>query len=323
MFLPEYSITPDILKNISLIEYSRAVIENTTILPSWENQISKETKLIFMQSNLKKLNVNTELTQVKAWFDRVTDNEPMEFQDLMSADKYLDKVYSGNDLTEANIKEIAKILNHRTGYRDLNINGGPKPEEILAKTVQFFDWTQTLDGKETHPVILASISRMYFEYLKPFRKNNTVISSFIFIGFLKHRGYSFKNLFCLENYFDQTSSEYKSHISKTSGENIDYTAWIEYVTNGMAQELSNLKERIKILARDTKIAKATGRAKFTPRQERIVEYLQDYGILQNKDFARIFPDTSEDSVLRDLKVLIQKGIIQKSGSTKSSLYELS
>jgi DeoR/GlpR family transcriptional regulator of sugar metabolism len=58
------------------------------------------------------------------------------------------------------------------------------------------------------------------------------------------------------------------------------------------------------------------------RQERIIEYLQDYGMLQNKDFPRIFPNISEDTVLRDLKVLIDMGIIQKTGSTKSSRYVL-
>ena len=50
--------------------------------------------------------------------------------------------------------------------------------------------------------------------------------------------------------------------------------------------------------------------------------MQDYGVLQNKDFSRIFPDISEDTVLRDLKSLIDAGIVQKTGSTKSSRYEL-
>jgi DeoR/GlpR family transcriptional regulator of sugar metabolism len=78
-----------------------------------------------------------------------------------------------------------------------------------------------------------------------------------------------------------------------------------------------------LLARDTKLAKATGRVKLSGRQQRIVEHLQDYGILQNKDFALIFPDVSEDSILRDLKALIAEGIVVKNGSTKSSRYELS
>ena len=102
----------------------------------------------------------------------------------------------------------------------------------------------------------------------------------------------------------------------------DLTEWLEYFTEALASEVSTVSQNVKLLAKDTKIAKATGRTKVSTRQERIIEYMQDYGVLQNKDFSRIFPDISEDTVLRDLKSLIDAGIVQKTGSTKSSRYEL-
>jgi len=45
--------------------------------------------------------------------------------------------------------------------------------------------------------------------------------------------------------------------------------------------------------------------------------------MQNKDFPKLFPGVSEDSILRDIKVLLNQGIVVKTGSTKSSMYELS
>jgi len=77
-----------------------------------------------------------------------------------------------------------------------------------------------------------------------------------------------------------------------------------------------------LLSKDTKISQASGSANLTERQEIIVEYLQDYGKIQNKDFGIILPDVSEDSVLRDLKALMDKDIVVKKGKTKSSRYEL-
>jgi hypothetical protein len=41
MFIPELTITPKILRNISAFEYAKAVIENTVILPTWEKQLQK------------------------------------------------------------------------------------------------------------------------------------------------------------------------------------------------------------------------------------------------------------------------------------------
>ena len=86
-------------------------------------------------------------------------------------------------------------------------------------------------------------------------------------------------------------------------------------------EVSTVSQNVKLLAKDTKIAKATEN-KSNSRQERIIEYLQDYGVLQNKDFSTLFPDISEDTILRDLKTLVDMDIVQKLGSTKSSRYEL-
>jgi len=82
------------------------------------------------------------------------------------------------------------------------------------------------------------------------------------------------------------------------------------------------REEILLLSKDTKILQASGSAELTERQEIIVAYLQDYGKIQNKDFEIILPNVSEDSVLRDLKVLMDKGIVVKKGKTKSSRYEL-
>ena len=54
--------------------------------------------------------------------------------------------------------------------------------------------------------------------------------------------------------------------------------------------------------------------------EMVVEYLQEVGYIQNQMFVTIFPNVSEDTVLRDLQDLIKKGLIKKVGSTKAARY---
>ena len=321
MFVPEYSITPAILKNISIIEYAKAVIENTSILPSWENQLKKETKVVFLQSYLQKSGLRFEQITVKGFLDNMEAKTPMEFFDLLKTFDLVSELSVKKDFSEKEVREIAKILTHKSGYRNVKMHGKPNPEEILANIVQYFDWYQSLDGKETHPIIQAGITKAFFESLSPFKEFNEIISDFLSLLCMNVGGYEFRNMVCIDSYLERSKSDYDTALRK-SIETSDLTSWLEYFTEALSMETANIKEKVKLLARDTKIAKATGRTKFTPRQERVVEYLQDYGILQNKDFSRVFPDISEDSILRDLKVLIQKGVIQKTGSTKSSLYEL-
>ena len=45
MFVPEYTITPLILANIATIEYGKAIVDTTKILPSWRKQLQKEASV--------------------------------------------------------------------------------------------------------------------------------------------------------------------------------------------------------------------------------------------------------------------------------------
>jgi hypothetical protein len=56
--------------------------------------------------------------------------------------------------------------------------------------------------------------------------------------------------------------------------------------------------------------------------QRIYQYLLDYKFIQNSQFSLLFPDISEDSILRDLRVLGDLDLVVKTGKTKSSKYEL-
>lgn len=324
MFIPEYSITPKTLKNIAIAEYSKAVVENTAILPSWTNQLKKEAKTLRFQTQLKSLGILIDPLKIKSHLEGIEKEAPIQLINLLSAETITESSFANKELSEEDLKEIAKTINGNSSYRALKVSSKTNPEEILAKIVQFFDWFHSLDGKETHPIILSAIAKAFFENLEPFKEQNRLISEYFSSLVLNVSGYGFNSMLCPDAYYEKTKRDYETALKSITAEpgEPDYTSWIEYYSEGLSIESANLKEKVKLLARDTKIAKATGRVKFTPRQERIVEYLQDYGILQNRDFSRVFSDTSEDSVLRDLKVLINKGVIQKSGSTKSSYYEL-
>ena len=180
--------------------------------------------------------------------------------------------------------------------------------------VSLFDWHNSLDAKETHKIITAGIMKACLENIQPFEEMNSTAADMMTYVCLKTSGYGFRDLISIENYYRNTKADYRNSLESIdqSGDQ-DLTEWLEYFTEALASEVSTVSQNIKLLAKDTKIAKATGRTKVSTRQERIIEYMQDYGMLQNKDFSRIFPDISEDTVLRDLKSLIDKELYRSSG----------
>ncbi|HPD73863.1 MAG TPA: hypothetical protein P5014_02050 [Patescibacteria group bacterium] len=329
MYLPEYSITSKTLNNIAIIEYGKALIENTTILPSWESQLKKEAIVKIVHGSLYLQGIVTDQQKIKAAVDDLNKSVNQEALNIIKA-TFLSNDISGNkELEEVDIKYIHKILTEslipkvkQGSYRSTKIPGKVDPEEILAQIVSLFDWYNSMDARETHRVVTAGIMKACLENIQPFEEMNEIVSNLITYISLKTSGYGFKDLISLENYYKNTRARYKNEIDTMDTEDSDLTTWIEYFTEGLASEVSTVSQNVKLLAKDTKIAKATGRTRVSPRQERIIEYLQDYGVLQNKDFSTLFPDISEDTILRDLKVLVDMDIIQKLGSTKSSRYEL-
>jgi predicted HTH transcriptional regulator len=110
-------------------------------------------------------------------------------------------------------------------------------------------------------------------------------------------------------------------VGKLNG---NLTPWLEYFCEGLAIELTRIKDKIKTLSTDLKLKKSLGGQPLalTERQIKVIEFVQENGFLQNKSFFELFPMISEDTVLRELKDLIKKGIVKKEGTTKGVRYVL-
>lgn len=322
MFIPEYSISPTILNNIANIEYGKAIIETSTILPAWQKQLEKEAKTKTVLALLKEQNYNTQLEQVKKYLDGVKTDVSDQIKNSVAALELIRDMALNNDFDEDSLKTLNTTLGATGNFRNKKLPNKADPEIILAELVGFFDWFSSRDAMETHPIIKAGITKAFLEQLQPFDQANSVIANLSSRMCLLMSSYNINNYTSIESRYAETPVLYMQYTESLAWKDSNFTLWLEYFTDELTHEVLNVKEKVSMLARDTKIAKVSGRAKLSPRQERIVEFLQDYGVLQNKDFARLFPGVSEDSILRDLKTLIRQRMIAKNGSTKSSRYEL-
>ena len=102
---------------------------------------------------------------------------------------------------------------------------------------------------------------------------------------------------------------------------MDLTNWLEYFTEVVAIELAKIKEKVRKISIDTRLKiKMGNQIALSERQMRLVEYLSDQKQASMKELIRLIPMISEDTILRDLKDLMDKGIIKKEGRTKSARY---
>jgi len=137
-------------------------------------------------------------------------------------------------------------------------------------------------------------------------------------------GYDIKRFFALEEHYDREPMAYYEALQSVGKADGNLSAWLEYFIEGLAIELTRIKEKVKGLSTDLKIKKSLGgqQVSLSERQIKIIEYIQESGFLQNKSFFELFPKVSEDTVLRELKDLLNNGIVMKEGTTKGARYVL-
>jgi len=329
MYVPEYTITPNILKSISSIEYNRSIIENSSILPNFETRLIKEAQNDFIVDSYEFIGEVINYKTAKLYVDGLARTQNPKIQNALEALKLANELARTQEIEEENLKQLHKTLTngvipgrHMARYRNNRIARKTDPEEILAEISELFDWFNSLEAMETNPVIVAGIVKGQLEITYPFEFFNSFISDLCARVLLYSRGYSFTKFTTIETYYNNSKRVYEQNLMSIIEEEGDFTTWLEYYAAGMDAQTATATEKVKLYVKDTKLAKVSGRVKLTKRQEKIVEYLQDYGILQNKQFSRLFPNLSEDSVLRDIKTLMDADIVVKRGKTKSSRYEL-
>lgn len=330
MYFPEFSISTSILTNIGKIEHSRAIISHTPLTPSAKRQLQREAQLNNMFHASRFEGSGLTLEQAKAYYNgKSLTLNPRTMQELENYKKAWSLVYDPQDISEELLKLLHQILlesiapTPKTGvYRTITSATSPAPDEILAQLRGFLSWFESPDAHELPQPLRSAI--LYYELLRiqPFETENKKIAGIATVMNLANNDYEEIKLCSLESHFSESPTAFNSVFRSTYTNEGDITRWLEYFLQGLSNQFAQIKEKILAQTKDSKLKLIAGNSDLNERQERIIEYMHDYGSMQNRDFIRLLPDVSEDSILRDIKYLMAKNLLTKVGSTKSARYML-
>lgn len=343
MFNPSYNITNTILKNIAAIEASEEVLTHAPLLPLWEKQFKEDAVV-------RSVHHGTHIEGNKLLLDEAKDvlegreviGRPRDIQEVINYRRVIEMIdeeasRKTDKITEQLVKKIHKLVVHKIlddtagEYRTKqviirNSQSGevtfrpPPPTEIPFLMKEFVSWLGRVGQDEIHPVIKAGIAHHELVRIHPFIDGNGRVARLIATLILMIGGFDIRRFFSFEEYYDRDAVSYYENLQKaTAG---DLVSWLEYFTKGASLEFEKVKQKVLKLSKDVKLKERFGGKQIflSERQIKIVEYIQEVGFLQNKAFATLFPDVSEDTLLRDLQDLIKKGITKKVGSTKGARY---
>ncbi len=355
MYQPTYSLTNKILQNIGTIEAARAVIDNAPMVPSWEAKFREDAivRTVHHGTHIEGNELN--LTEASAVLKGQTvvgrDRDIQEVINYRNVLRYLDDladahsqfVYSEDVLKQLHKLTVYKILaDEKCGvYRHVQvvvrnshtgeISFRPPPAvEIPYLVKSFLTWLKETTSDQVHPVIKAGITHYEMVRIHPFIDGNGRLARALTTLVLFKEKYDIKKFFSLEEHYDNNSSQYYEALQAVSkgkgrmGAISDLTPWLEYFSLGLSIELSRIREKVRKLSTDVHLKENLGGKPIylTERQITIMEFIQKTGFLQNASFESLFPKVSEDTILRDLKDLLNKGIVVKKGKTKAARYTL-
>lgn len=342
MYQSKFAITNKILKNIGIIEASREVIDHAPLLPYYEKQfrdnalvrtvhygthiegnelnLSQAEKVLAGQSVVARDRDIQEVINYRKAMEFINDKGLIINDELI---KKLHKITVNKILPSEKCGEYRKtqvvIKNNQTG----EVSFRPPQAELISRQIKdLLAFIESSQSQDIHPVLKSGIVHYELVRIHPFLDGNGRVARALSTLILFLEGYDIRKFFSLEEYFDKNAQEYYSALQSVAKDNGDLTKWLEYFTQGLAIELSKIKEKVEKISVDGKLRQKLGGKPLllTDRQLKIIEYIQQTGYLQNQAFENLFPMVSEDTILNELKILLQNGIVKKQGVTKGAKY---
>ncbi len=362
MYQPHFSITNNLLTYISKIESAKAIIDHSPLVPAWEAKFQSDafTRTVHYGTKIEGNELSQEQAEqvVRAGETDDDSNSVAQKTGIVAREREIQEVLNYRSVvawidaqqsvkvsdvfSEATLKTVHRLTvknlideKYIGNYRDKQVivksatGSGvvfrpPVAAEIPFLVEELFEWGMSPQIEHIHPVFQAAIVHYQLVYVHPFIEGNGRTARALATMLLYALGFDFKKFFSLEQYFDtDVDAYYKALLSVQQSQPHDLTYWLEYFCYGLALEIDKVQRQVLKLSKDLKLKKQLGRqVALSERQIMLLEVFQQQDEIRSEDAQQILPNVSVDTILRDIKDLIAKGIIEKQGVTKGVTYRL-
>lgn len=348
MFNPKYKLTNQILQNLTAIAEAKGMIDRAKILPQQELRLRRQAVIRMTHHSTEIEGNQLNLGQVEALYARkkidAPDRDIYEVKNYLSALKYIAKTVAAKQpITEKIILKIHKlvadktlatkycghyrpgpiyVVRRRLGQPQTILYTGPTAKQVPTLMAEFVIWLKASVAEEISPVIVAAIAHMEIAAIHPFNDGNGRTARALATLILYQRGYDFRRLFALEDYYNTNRPAYYKAINlgRTYEERrADITSWLEYFIKGFKEEIDKVKTKILPLSTRVIDSKIKSQIYLTPEQLKIIDLLDQAGRITVKDVEHelFCPRRTAQLQLQKLKKV---KIIKAVGKGKNTFY---
>jgi len=348
MFNPQYQLTDKIIKDLTAIAEAKGIIDRAKILPQQEIKLRRQA-IIRMTHHSTEIEGNQlNIGQVEALYAKkkidAPDRDIYEVKNYLNALKFIEKtVVEKQPITEKIILQIHKLVTNKTlnskysghyrpgpiyvvrrclGMPQETLYTGPDAKKVPSLIKGFIAWLKDSKKKEINPVITAAVAHMEIAAIHPFNDGNGRTARTLATLILYERGYDFRRLFALEDYYNTDRPAYYQAINlgKTYEERRgDLTSWLEYFVKGFKKEIDDVKNKILPLSARKIAGKIKSQIYLTPEQLKIIDFLDQVGRIAVKDVEDVLSCPRRTAQLQ-LQKLKKIKFIKSVGKGKTTAY---
>jgi len=198
----------------------------------------------------------------------------------------------------------------------------PAAAAIEKEMRLFLDWFNL--ESETDMVLKAAIAHLWFVTLHPFEDGNGRISRALSDMLLARSDEQSYRFYSMSTQIRKERNSYYAKLEKTQKGSLDITNWLEWFLNALFHAIEHSEKLLeKIIFKHTFWTKHS-RIDLNDRQRKTLHILMEefQGALNTTKWAKI-GKCSQDTALRDIQDLIEKGILKKAEpGGRSTNYEL-
>jgi Fic family protein len=337
MLEPKYTITPQILSNITLIERLYGQIEALKIPKNLEINLTRNNMIQSSYASNKiegnplsegevtnlllndRVPTNRDEKEVVNYFKILKSldkrkNEPITLATITELHKEL---MTGIDPSAGNIRNVQVVVGRykkdETGAATLRVKHNPPfhtKEAISEGLGELIAWCQA--QPDLPVVIKTGIYHHHFVWLHPFEDGNGRVCRLTTALLFLQSGYEINKYFVLDDYYDIDRDQYSDMLH--SADDGDKTQWLGYYSDGVKYSLQSALSRVNNATRTLQYDQ-----KRTPKEHEVMEIIYERKEVTSGDISKALKVTRQQAH-NLLKGLVEKGFLNKKGITKRSYY---
>jgi Fic family protein len=198
----------------------------------------------------------------------------------------------------------------------------PPANQIESEMRIFFDWFNM--EQNVDPVLKAAIAHLWFVTLHPFEDGNGRISRALSDMLLARSDEQSYRFYSMSTQIRKERNSYYDILEKTQKGSLDITNWLEWFLKCLLHSIESSEKLLENVIYKHEFWLRNSKVSINDRQRKILNMLMDdfEGVLNTTKWSKI-GKCSQDTALRDIQDLMEKGILAKSEQGgRSTNYEL-